>query len=82
MTGGLDPVTGAVEPVSGALEIARRVRGGECTAASVLEETRALIETRDAALNCFTATSFERAQREAAAIAANPCRRSPVYPMR
>jgi len=60
--------------VTGALEIARRIRGGECTAASVLEETRALIETRDAALNCFTATTFERAHAEAAAIDARRAR--------
>ena len=67
MTDGLDPATGA-------LEIARRIRGGERTAVSVLEETRALIETRDAALNCFTATTFERAHVEAAAIDARRAR--------
>ena len=48
-----------------ALEIARRIRAGETSAAQELAETRALIEARDGALNCFTARTFERAEREA-----------------
>jgi aspartyl-tRNA(Asn)/glutamyl-tRNA(Gln) amidotransferase subunit A len=51
-----------------ALDIARRIRSGETTATSVLAQTRARIEAGDRALNCFTATTFERAGREAAAI--------------
>jgi aspartyl-tRNA(Asn)/glutamyl-tRNA(Gln) amidotransferase subunit A len=51
-----------------ALDIARRIRSGTSSAVSVLAETRALIEARDPAFNCFTATTFERAEREAAAI--------------
>jgi len=51
-----------------ALDIAQRIRSGETTAASVLAETRAGIEAGDRALNCFTATTFERARSEAAAI--------------
>ena len=64
-----------------ALEIARRVRSGECTAVSVLAETRALIETRDPSLNCFTALTFERAQREAAAIDACRARGDRLPPL-
>lgn len=48
-----------------ALEIARQVRSGETRAAAVLAQARARIEARDGALNCFTARTFERAQREA-----------------
>jgi len=57
-----------------ALDIARRVRSGVGSAVSVLAETRARIETCDPAFNCFTATTFERAQREAAAIDARRAR--------
>jgi aspartyl-tRNA(Asn)/glutamyl-tRNA(Gln) amidotransferase subunit A len=58
----------AATPGGSALEIARRIRSGETSAAAVLAETRACIEARDGALNCFTARTFERAQREADAI--------------
>ncbi len=64
-----------------ALDIARRIRSGERTAASVLAETRALIEARDRALNCFTATTFERAEREAGAIDARRSRGESLPPL-
>ena len=64
-----------------ALDIARRIRDGESTAASVLAETRALIEARDGALNCFTATTFERAEREAAAVDARRSRGESLPPL-
>jgi aspartyl-tRNA(Asn)/glutamyl-tRNA(Gln) amidotransferase subunit A len=64
-----------------ALEIARQIRSGETTAAAVLAQTRALIETRDAALNCFTARTFERAQREAEQIDARRARGEALPPL-
>ncbi len=64
-----------------ALEIARRVRSGERSAAAMLEETRALIEALDGPLNCFTATTFERAEREAAAIDARRSRGESLPPL-
>ena len=51
-----------------AAEIARQIGRGARSAAAVLEESQALIEARDPELNCFTAKTFERAQREAASI--------------
>jgi AtzE family amidohydrolase len=51
-----------------AAEIVRQITEGERTAASVLAETKALIQAKDPSLNCFTAKTFERAEREAAAI--------------
>ena len=41
----------------------------------------ALIETRDPSLNCFTALTFERAQREAAAIDACRARGDRLPPL-
>ncbi len=58
----------AATPGGSALEIASRIRSGETSAAAVLTDTRARIEARDGALNCFTARTFERAQREADSI--------------
>jgi aspartyl-tRNA(Asn)/glutamyl-tRNA(Gln) amidotransferase subunit A len=49
-------------------EIALQVGSGARSAASVLEQTAALIAARDPALNCFTAKTFERARQEANAI--------------
>jgi AtzE family amidohydrolase len=57
-----------------ALEIAQRVRSGEISAAAVLAQTRALIEARDGEHNCFTARTFERAEREADQIDARRAR--------
>jgi len=62
--------TGAgVSPVIGpAGDIARQIAKGTRSAAAVLAQCKGLIEARDPALNCFTAKTFERAEREAAAI--------------
>jgi len=51
-----------------ALGIAAAVRAGRRTAGQVLDAAQAAIAQRDPALNCFTATSFERARTEAARI--------------
>jgi AtzE family amidohydrolase len=51
-----------------AADIARQIAGGARSAASVLAECRMLIQAKDPDLNCFTAKTFERAEREAAAI--------------
>jgi len=64
-----------------ALEIARRIRSGEVSAVAVLAQTRAVIEAQDGSLNCFTATTFERAQREAAAIDARRSRGESLPPL-
>jgi 1-carboxybiuret hydrolase len=52
----------------GTVSIAEQIRRGTRSAASVLAETKALIDARNPGLNCFTSTTFERAEREAAAI--------------
>jgi AtzE family amidohydrolase len=49
-------------------DIAQQIAKGTRSAAAVLAECKGLIEARDADLNCFTAKTFERAAREAAAI--------------
>jgi AtzE family amidohydrolase len=54
--------------IGSAAEIALQIGSGVRSAASVLAATQSLIQARNPALNCFTATTFERAQREAAAI--------------
>jgi len=54
--------------IGSAADIVRQIGRGERSAASVLAETKDLIRTRNPDLNCFTATTFERAEREAAAI--------------
>jgi AtzE family amidohydrolase len=51
-----------------ALGIARDIRQGTTTAAVVLAQTEARIQSANSELNCFTATTFKRARREAAAI--------------
>ncbi len=51
-----------------ALGIARDIREGKTTAAVVLAQTEARIQSANPGLNCFTATTFKRARREAAAI--------------
>jgi 1-carboxybiuret hydrolase len=62
--------TGAgVSPVTlSAADIPLQIGNGARSAASVLAETKELIHARDPDLNCFTAHTFERAEREAAAI--------------
>jgi AtzE family amidohydrolase len=54
--------------IGSAADIVRQIGQGARTAASVLAETKELIQARNSELNCFTATTFERAEREAAAI--------------
>jgi AtzE family amidohydrolase len=51
-----------------AAEIARQISSGARSAVAVLAQTRALIEAKDPQLNCFTATTFERAEREAQSV--------------
>jgi 1-carboxybiuret hydrolase len=61
--------------------IVRQIRAGMRSAASVLAETRELIRSRDPALNCFTATTFDRAEREAAAIDSLVAQGAPLPPL-
>jgi AtzE family amidohydrolase len=51
-----------------AADIAQQIAKGTRSAAAVLKECKALIEARDSDLNCFTAKTFQRAEREAAGI--------------
>lgn len=64
-----------------AVDIARQIRSGARSAASVLAETLARIEADDPSLNCFTAKTFERAWREAAAIDALRAQGEPLPPL-
>jgi 1-carboxybiuret hydrolase len=75
--------TGAgVSPVIGsAADIVREIGTGARSAASVLAETKALIHARNPDLNCFTATTFERAAHEAAAIDALQAQGKPLPPL-
>jgi AtzE family amidohydrolase len=61
--------------------IVQQIREGVRSAVSVLTETKELIEARDPPLNCFTAFTFERAQREAAAIDALRTQGKPLPPL-
>src|SRR3984957_7534966 len=71
-----------VSPVIGsAADIVQEIAKGARTASSVLAETKALIHARNPDLNCFTATTFERAGREAAAIDALRARGEPLPPL-
>jgi len=54
--------------MASAADIAQQIAKGVRSAAAVLAECRALIQAQDPNLNCFTAKTFERAEREAAAI--------------
>ncbi|HEY0746252.1 MAG TPA: AtzE family amidohydrolase [Steroidobacteraceae bacterium] len=62
-------------------DIVRQISDGASSASSVLADTKKLIEARDPALNCFTAFTFERAQREAAAIDALRSQGKPLPPL-
>jgi aspartyl-tRNA(Asn)/glutamyl-tRNA(Gln) amidotransferase subunit A len=62
-------------------EIVRQIAQGARSAASVLAETKALIQAKDPALNCFTGKTFERAEREAAAIDALRAQGKPLPPL-
>jgi AtzE family amidohydrolase len=73
--------TGIPALIGSAADIAQQIRRGARSAASVLAETKELIRTRNPDLNCFTATTFERAEREAAAIDALQARGSPLPPL-
>jgi AtzE family amidohydrolase len=71
-----------VPPVSGAAaDIVAQIGKGVRSAASVLAETKELIAARNPDLNCFTATTFERAEREAAAIDALRALGKPLPPL-
>ena len=67
--------------IGSAADIVRQIGTGARSAASVLAETKALIHTRNPDLNCFTATTFERAAREAAAIDALQAQGKPLPPL-
>jgi 1-carboxybiuret hydrolase len=67
--------------IGAAADIVRQVRDGTRSAASVLAETLERIEAQDPTLNCFTARTFERAGREAAAIDALRARGQPLPPL-
>lgn len=49
-------------------DIAQQIARGTRSAAAVLAECKAAIQAKDPDLNCFTAKTFQRAEREAAAI--------------
>jgi 1-carboxybiuret hydrolase len=71
-----------VSPVIGsAADIVRQISRGVRSAGSVLAETKDLIQARNPDLNCFTATTFERAEREAAAIDARQAQGKPLPPL-
>src|SRR5277367_5231335 len=58
-----------VSPVMvSAADIVQQIAKGTRSAVAVLAECKALIQAKDPDLNCFTAKTFERAEREAAAI--------------
>jgi aspartyl-tRNA(Asn)/glutamyl-tRNA(Gln) amidotransferase subunit A len=67
--------------IRSAASIVEQIAAGACSAAEVLADTQKLIEANDSALNCFTATTFERAQREALAIDALRARGAPLPPL-
>ena len=73
--------TGVPSLIGTAADIVRDIRQGVRSAASVLTETKELIRTRNPDLNCFTATTFERAAREAAAIDALQAQGRPLPPL-
>lgn len=54
--------------IGAAADIAREIAEGARSAADVLAECKARILAKDPDLNCFTAKTFERAEREAAAV--------------
>ena len=67
--------------IGSAADIVRKIRAGTLSAIAVLTETKARIEARDPSLNCFTATTFERASREATAIDALRAGGQPLPPL-
>jgi AtzE family amidohydrolase len=67
--------------IASATGIAQQIRDGVRSATTVLADVRMLIEARDPGLNCFTATTFERAAREAKAIDALRASGAPLPPL-
>ena len=72
---------GVSSVIGSAADIVRQIGTGARSAASVLAETKDLIRARNPDLNCFTATTFERAEREAAAIDALQAQGKPLPPL-
>jgi 1-carboxybiuret hydrolase len=70
-----------ISPVKTALGIAHDIRTGAVSAAALLAQTEARILSLNPALNCFTATTFERARREAAAVDALRARGAALPPL-
>jgi 1-carboxybiuret hydrolase len=70
-----------VPALMGALETARLMRAGHLNGAEIVAQTRRRIEALNPKLNCFTATTFERAAREAAAIDALQARGAALPPL-
>jgi AtzE family amidohydrolase len=62
-------------------EIALQIGSGARSAASVLADCQAIIQSKDPQLNCFTATTFERARQEAQAVDALHSRAIPLPPL-
>jgi 1-carboxybiuret hydrolase len=54
--------------IAAAADIAQQIATGARSAAAVLAECKTLIQAKDPDLNCFTAKTFARAEREAAVI--------------
>jgi 1-carboxybiuret hydrolase len=67
--------------IGSAADITRQIRDGTSSARAILTETAARIEEKNPHLNCFTALTFERASREAAAIDALRARGQPLPPL-
>jgi AtzE family amidohydrolase len=67
--------------IGSAADIVQQIRSGARSAASVLAETQELIRARNPDLNCFTAATFERAAREAAAIDILRAQGAPLPPL-
>jgi len=67
--------------IGAAADIAREIAEGARSAADVLAECKARILAKDPDLNCFTAKTFERAEREAAAIDGLQTQGKPLPPL-
>ena len=75
------PGAGVPALIGPAADIVRDIAQGARRAADVLAECRTLIAAKDPELNCFTAKTFERAEREAAAIDALQAQGKPLPPL-
>jgi aspartyl-tRNA(Asn)/glutamyl-tRNA(Gln) amidotransferase subunit A len=67
--------------VTGTASVVRQIRNGTHSAAAVLTQTKARIDALDPSLNCFTAKTYERASREAAAVDALRAAAQPLPPL-